>query len=146
MSILFSRQCEYALQAILYLALEQENKRTSIKELADRLDLPYHFVAKILQALRRKGLLISVKGSSGGFALGMPADEISLFRIVDAIDGPALVQDCVLGFPECTRDTPCSLHKKWTEIREQIYNTLAAKNVGEMAVEMKKPHYVSAKS
>jgi Rrf2 family iron-sulfur cluster assembly transcriptional regulator len=143
MSILFSRQCEYALQAVLYLALKPKGTNTSIKELTGRLDLPYHFVAKILQALRKKGLLASAKGPSGGFALGLPANEISLLRIVEAIDGVGLMQACVLGFPECTSDLPCSMHTTWAETRERIYNSLATKYVGEMATEMRKPNYVA---
>ena len=145
MSILFSRQCEYALQAILYLALKPTKTNTSIKELTERLDLPYHFVAKILQALRRKGLLISSKGPSGGFSLGLPANEISLLRIVEAIDGAGLMQGCILGFPECTSDLPCSMHNDWAKIREQIYNTLATMHVGDVSAEMKKPNYASVK-
>ena len=141
MSILFSRQCEYALQAILFLALKPENKTTSIKELTERLDLPYHFVAKILQALRRKGILLSVKGPAGGFTLGMSANEISFLRIVEAVDGTSLMNACVLGFPECTSDLPCSLHTAWAEIRERIYNTLASQYVGEMSAQMQKPQY-----
>jgi len=59
MSIIFSRQCEYALQAVLYLALKPQDELTSIRELTKKLEIPYHFVAKILQDLTKKGLLIS---------------------------------------------------------------------------------------
>lgn len=67
MSLIFSRQCEYALQAVLYLALRPEGEMTSIKEMTDKLGIPYHFLAKILQDLSKKGLLSSLKGPTGGF-------------------------------------------------------------------------------
>jgi len=51
MSVLFSRQCEYALQAAMYLALKPEGVMTSIRELTRRINIPYHFLAKILQSL-----------------------------------------------------------------------------------------------
>ena len=82
MSLIFSRQCEYALQAVMYLALRPQGKMTSIRELTGQLKIPYHFLAKILQHLTRKGLLTSLKGPTGGFALGMPAKDITLIARV----------------------------------------------------------------
>jgi Rrf2 family iron-sulfur cluster assembly transcriptional regulator len=141
MSIFFSRQCEYALQAVMYLALKAEGEWTSIKELTKKLNIPYHFLAKILQSLTYKGLLKSQKGPAGGFALGMPAKEITLFHIVEAIDGVDFTNKCVLGFPECSGKNPCAVHDKWGILREQIYAMLVSKNIAQMAKEMRKPEY-----
>ena len=135
MSVLFSRQCEYALQAVLYLALQPEGKKSSIKELSKRLKLPYHFLAKILQQLTRSGLLISLKGPTGGFCLAIPAEEITLFHIVDAVDGSSLFNSCVLGLPECGGKHPCPVHDRWGELREEIYAMLVRKNVAQLARE-----------
>jgi Rrf2 family iron-sulfur cluster assembly transcriptional regulator len=141
MSIIFSRQCEYALQAVLFLALNSDGKMISIRDLTKRLDIPYHFVAKILQDLTRKGLLTSHKGPSGGFSLSMPAKEITLLDIVNAIDGPGFLNNCVFGFPDCSGDKPCAAHDQWAKIRESIRKMLATKNILEMAGETKKPQY-----
>jgi len=143
MSIIFSRQCEYALQAVLYLALYSKNELTSIRELTTKLDIPYHFVAKILQDLTRKGLLISHKGPSGGFSLGKSANEITMLDIVEAIDGTAFMENCVFGFPECDSKKPCSVHNQWNSIRDNIHKMLATKNILEMAEATKKTQYVA---
>ena len=144
MSIIFSRQCEYALQAVLYLALKPAGEMTSIKELTRRLELPYHFVAKILQRLTRKGLLNSLKGPTGGFTLGMPARDITLFHIVEAIDGTDFTKTCVLGFPECSGKNPCAAHEKWGVLRDGIYGMLVEKNIAQMASETRKPVFRDA--
>jgi Rrf2 family protein len=141
MSLIFSRQCEYALQAVVYLALKPQGGMTSIKELTGRLDIPYHFLAKILQNLTRKGLLISLKGPTGGFSLGMNAKDITLFHIVEAVDGVDFTQKCVMGFPECSGKSPCAVHDNWAGLRDGIYSMLVSKNVAQMAAEMKKPEY-----
>ncbi|MBP1647146.1 MAG: putative transcriptional regulator [Bacteroidetes bacterium] len=146
MSLIFSRQCEYALQAVLYLALKPSGEMTPIKELAKALKIPYHFLGKILQDLTRKGLLSSHKGPTGGFALDMPSKEITLFHIVDAIDGADFTQTCVLGFPECSGKNPCSAHEKWSQLREGIYQMLVGRNIADMARAMKKPEYRQAVS
>jgi Rrf2 family iron-sulfur cluster assembly transcriptional regulator len=142
MSLIFSRQCEYALQAVVYLALKKEGERISIKDLTRRLDIPYHFLGKILQGLTRKGFLTSVKGPHGGFALAMPAEEITLFQIVEAIDGAGFSHNCVMGFPDCSGKNPCAVHETWSGVRESITMMLQVKNIGEMAKKMKKPEYL----
>ena len=141
MSLLFSKPCEYALQAVAFLALKPRGEMTSIKDLTERFEIPYHFLAKILQRLARKGLLVSLKGPRGGFALAMSPKEITLFHIVEAVDGLAFMNTCVLGFSECGGSHPCAVHEKWEATRGQIYAMLVNKNIEEIAREMKKPEY-----
>lgn len=143
MSLIFSRQCEYALQAVLYLALKPEGVKTSIKDLTDDLDIPYHFLAKILQDLTRKGLLVSQKGPSGGFALAVRPKDITLLSIIEAIDGIAFTKSCVLGFPECSGKNPCAVHEQWGALRDGIESMLVGKNIEQLASQMMKPEYRS---
>lgn len=146
MSIIFSRQCEYAIQGVLYLALKPRDEMTSIKELTTKLDIPYHFLGKILQRLAANGLLSSLKGPTGGFALGKPAKDITLFDVVAAIDGSDFTRNCVLGFAECSGKNPCSVHSMWGKMRDEIYQMLIAKNIAEMAKDMRKPEYRALQS
>ena len=141
MSLIFSRQCEYALQAVLYLALKEPGEWTSIKEITDRLKTPTHFLAKILQNLTKKNILISLKGPTGGFALAKPAEDIRLLEVVTAIDGNGLFEKCVMGFPECSSDYPCAVHEQWDELRSGLERLLANKGVAEVLQMMKKPEY-----
>ena len=103
MSVLFSRECEYALRPA--------DEFTPIKELTAKLDIPYHFLAKILQKLTRKGILFSLKGPTGGFRLADEPEKITLFQIVEVIDGNTLVTSCIMGFPECSGKNPCAVHE-----------------------------------
>ena len=141
MSVFFSRQCEYALQAVMYIALKPSDEMTSIRELAKTLEIPYHFLAKILQDLTRKGLLASLKGSAGGYMLAMPKETITAFHIVDAIDGSSFTSNCLMGFPACSDDYPCAAHKSWKQIREELEHMLKSTSIYEMAASMKKPQY-----
>ena len=141
MSVIFSRQCEYALQAVLYLALKPSGTMSSIKELTKVLKIPYHFLGKILQDLVYKGLLISQKGPNGGFALAHPSSEITLFHIVEAIDGLDFLNTCVMGFPECSGQNPCPMHSQWGGLRDNIHDMLVHKNIAEMALSSQKPQY-----
>ena len=149
MSIIFSRQCEYALQAVFFMALKKVDSTTSIRELTERLHTPYFFMAKILQDLSRKGLLTSYKGPTGGFTLAKAPKDITLIDIIDAIDGEGILNECVLGFPECSAENPCALHEHWAKSRDAMYDVLTKKTIAQMAAAMKKPEYskvVSSKS
>ena len=141
MSLLFSRQCEYALQAVVYLALKEEGERVSIKDMARKLHIPYHFLGKIMQDLTRKGLLVSEKGPRGGFGLAKPASDVTLFHIVDAIDGDDFTRTCAMGFPECSGKHPCAIHAQWESLREGVYAMLVNRSIEEIAKEMHKPGY-----
>lgn len=142
MSVIFSRRCEYALRAVLYLALKAEAEKTSIKELTRHIRIPSPFLAKILQDLAHKGLLVSSKGPRGGFALCRPAKDITLFNIVEAIDGDGLTRNCVLGFAECSTTDPCSMHNDWRTIREGVSSMLMSQDIAQMAKLMHKPEYL----
>ena len=141
MSLIFSRQCEYALQAVMYLAAQQPGEVVSIKELTKTLAIPYHFLGKILQNLTHTGILSSRKGHSGGFALALPAENITLLQIIEGIDGGAFMSSCLLGFEECSSPNPCALHKQWSHSREAIVSMLKNKNIAEMAQQTKKAQF-----
>ena len=142
MSILFSRQCEYALQAVSYLALQPKGTWTSIKELTDRLQIPYHFLGKILQDLAQKEILISRKGHDGGFALATSPEDMTLYSIIKAVDGTQFHHDCIMGFPECSGKHPCAVHAAWENSRNEIFLSFSSKSIAEMARSMNKPAYV----
>lgn len=141
MSLIFSRQCEYAIQALIYLAKKPPDQLTSIKEIAEQLSIPQHFLGKILQSLSLKGMLNSQKGLFGGFTLGNPAKNISLFNIVEAIDGESYRTECVLGFSDCSKGNPCPVHDKWKDLRDGIVDLMKKKTLEELANEIKKPGY-----
>ena len=67
MSVIFSRTCEYAIQSIIYLALQKGVRPVNIKEISAKLNIPSHFLAKILQNLTQDQLVVSFKGPGGGF-------------------------------------------------------------------------------
>ncbi len=145
MSVIFSRQCEYALQAVLYITAKGENRYTDIKEISQKLNIPHHFLAKILQNLSKSGMLRSQKGPSGGFALGTDPEDITLYNIVEVIDGDGFITECVLGLPSCGGDNPCPLHDRWGELRDDIYKMLADKTIGQLVEEIRERPSVSEK-
>src|SRR5258708_12058787 len=88
--MIYSRSAEYAIRSFVYLARIPDGKFAMARHIAEQEQIPAHFLAKILQELTRKGLLLSSKGPSGGFALRTPASQIRLLDPVEALTGPPL--------------------------------------------------------
>jgi len=124
MTVIFSKKCEYGLQAVLYLAAKEPDDVIRVDVIAEELKIPKEFVSKILQSLREHGIIESKKGKAGGFILAKHPSKIKLIDVVEAIDGLEVFNNCVLGFPNCTPDRPCAVHDKWGKLRTEAYNML----------------------
>lgn len=129
MTVIFSKKCELALQAVLFLSAQKDGKCFSALEISEELRIPKEFVSKILQSLTGGGIVASKKGKSGGFLLAKPAKDIKLVDIVEAVDGLEVFHKCVLGFPGCSVNKPCPVHNKWGALREETLKMLSDENL-----------------
>lgn len=117
---MLSKSCEYGLRASLYLASLDHDGYVSIGTISEDLDISFPFLTKIFQKLNDAGLLESQRGPKGGVALTKPAEDVSLYEIVVAIDGDDLFSECVLGLPNCGDAKPCPLHDEWADKRSDV--------------------------
>ncbi|MFA6979914.1 MAG: Rrf2 family transcriptional regulator [Ignavibacteriaceae bacterium] len=124
MAIIFSRKCELGIQAVLYLSSNEGRDVISSDEIAHELKIPKEFVSKILQELTASGIVSSKKGKMGGFSLAKKPNKIHLLDIVLAIDGSDVFSKCVLGFPHCSSETPCPMHKTWSQLIDETFKML----------------------
>jgi Rrf2 family transcriptional regulator, iron-sulfur cluster assembly transcription factor len=145
--MIYSRSAEYAIRAFVHLATVPDGKYAMVKNIAEQEDIPAHFLAKILQQLARKGLLRSSKGPTGGFALRMDPNEVTLLTIVEALDGLAPYQQCASGLSECSDDMPCSMHDSWIALRQRIMDYLGRNTIADLAkaLEQKKKTIAATK-
>lgn len=124
MTVFFSKTCELGLQAVLYLSAK-EKRIFNAEEVSIELKVPKEFVSKVLQILTSSGIVSSKKGKNGGFYLAKEPGQIRLIDIIEAIDGLDIFKSCVLGFPECSSETPCPVHEKWGKLRDEAYKMLS---------------------
>lgn len=109
-----SRSSEYAIRALTYLAQPQHGAGYYlVRDMARELAIPAAFLGKILQPLVARGILESQRGRGGGFRLHLPASEISLHRVVDAIETLDGKRACFLGQAECSDERACPMHTYW---------------------------------
>ncbi len=135
---MFSKSCKYAMRAVLFLALNSSpKKKLGVNQIAEELDVPKHFLAKILQQLSRNLLISSTKGPSGGFFLSEENLNTSLRKVVETIDGPEVFNSCILGLPVCSFENPCPLHFKAIEYRNGLLEVIEGNSIKELAIRVK---------
>lgn len=140
-SHVLSKSCQYALRAVVYIAANATPSHlTGAQEMADSLEIPKHFLSKILQQLTRNQLVSSTKGPNGGFYLSEENERTTIDRIVEIMDGPGLFKACVLGMPECSAVHPCPLHFQAVDYRDGLYHKLKRLTIQELADVVHKGH------
>ena len=127
----------YGLRAMIYIASIPREGYVSIKSLSDKLDISFHFLTKILQELTAAELMESMKGPKGGVRLSKSGKEIMLKEVVEAIDGPAIFTECVLGLPGCGSEKPCPMHDMWEGTRDEINDVFTSTSLQDMSKEGK---------
>ncbi|MCF6348804.1 MAG: Rrf2 family transcriptional regulator [Flavobacteriaceae bacterium] len=135
---MLSKSSAYAIRAVLYLSLySNEERKCSPKEIADIINIPAPFLAKILQVLAKNRLISSTKGRNGGFYLTEKNRLNSLISIVDCIDGLDKFQECLLGLPICSNVYPCPIHHAISPIRKKLIEELTFKTIDDLTQEIK---------
>jgi len=134
---MFSRACEYAIRAALYISIKSiDGSKLGIKEIAKEIDSPEPFTAKILQTLSREGIISSAKGPNGGFYLDPKAKPIPLSQIVEAIDGGSILHSCALGLKECSDVFPCPIHADIKPFKERLRQVMNKKTLQQLAKDL----------
>ena len=121
-----TRQADYAVRAVLYLARLGPEQRAATSQIAQEQQIPPSFLAKIVSQLSVAGLLQTSRGARGGVSLARSPEQISLLEVVEAIDGPILLNECVSENGACTFGDDCPIGPIWCEAQAELVERLKA--------------------
>lgn len=128
-----SKATVYGLRALVYMASERERTGyVSIGEIAEKLNISFHFLTKTFQTLTQHGILESYRGPNGGVALAKPADQLFLTDIVHVLEGADFFDKCLLGLPGCGVEAPCPVHDFWKVAKEAMKNEFDNTSLAEL--------------
>jgi Rrf2 family protein len=119
-----TRQADYALRAMLYLARLEPQERAPTSKIAKEKEIPSSFLAKIISQLSIAGLINTSRGAGGGVSLARKPDEISLLDVVEAIDGPITLNECTRDPSICLFGDSCPIHEVWCETQMEMVRKL----------------------
>jgi Rrf2 family protein len=123
-----TRQADYAARAVLHLARVGNNGNVSTGYIAKKQNIPPAFLPKIVSQLSIAGILRTSRGARGGIRLAREPKNISLLEVIEAIDGPIQLNECVRGEGECLFEESCSMRAVWGDIQDEMVAKLRNTN------------------
>lgn len=124
----FTAKTEYGVRAILDIALNAQEDPTQVKEIAQRQAIPERFLEQVMTALRKGGLVESLRGAQGGYLLAKPPSEITLADIIGALEGPMILMECLSRdqnlSQRCEQIDLCVVRDVWKGVQSSIVEAL----------------------
>lgn len=129
-----NRRADYGVRVVLALARRPEGVQLPTLVVQDEMQIPRAFLQQIVAALSRAGILLTTTGPKGGLKLARPAADISLRDIVEALEGPILVSECLCGPDVCPLGPNCPVRSRWGGLQGLILRELERTSIAAMAV------------
>jgi Rrf2 family protein len=136
-----SRRTDYAIRLIAAL-LQNGDQPLSVREAATKQDVPYAFARSIQHDLVRSGILTSLRGAQGGMLLAIDPRELTLYRLIEVVQGPVSVAICATDKDWCAREKGCMFHKVWDEVNGILKDYLTSVTIKEL-IEGEQAHLTS---
>lgn len=127
-----SRLTDYGVVLLAHLAASEPGTTHNARQLAGEARLPAPVVSKILKALTHAGLLVSYRGTKGGYGLAREPERISVAEIVAALEGPIAVTECSIGPGSCDHEVSCVVRSPWMRINQAISEVLDRVTLAEL--------------
>lgn len=122
---IIKQNADYALRAMAFLANQYEKGVVSTRLISEECDISYQFACKIMQRLNNAKLVGSTMGPKGGFMLRRDPKKISLLEVIESLQGPLIVNTCMLGPKACKRQETCTVCDKVIELQKSIIKSLS---------------------
>lgn len=119
------RKTDYGIRALAHMALGDSDRRVyGARDIAEARDVPEVYMQKVLHSLAEAGIVQSHRGVFGGFSLVKEPSEITLFSLMEALQGPVAINKCVLGQDLCPREKKCIVRNRWEGIQGDLVKFL----------------------
>ncbi|MCP2520924.1 Rrf2 family transcriptional regulator [SCandidatus Aminicenantes bacterium Aminicenantia_JdfR_composite] len=136
--IKISTKGRYGTRAIIDLAIHYSNRPVLLKDVAKREEIPIRYLEQIVIPLKVAGLVKSVRGAKGGYKLARAPEEIKLSEVINALEGPCCLVECVSDPDYCDRIEICPAHEVWkiaTENLRKLFDSITIKDLVRIAKE-----------
>ncbi len=127
-----STKSRYALRAMMELAMREGTGPVQLREIARAQHISAKYLEQLAIPLNHAGLVLTERGPSGGYRLARPASMITALDVVEAVEGPLHLLDCLARGQACDRSTACAARQLWGEVEEAISVTLSRKTLDDL--------------
>ena len=121
-----TQEGDYALRVVLFLYEHSNGERVEAKIISEHENIPLRFLLKLLRKLAGAGIVKSYRGTGGGYAIEKPPSQVSLREVIEAIEGPIVVNKCLADEEMCNlkRAQTCEIHKALDRIQTKLIDEL----------------------
>ena len=124
---------DYGVVIMAQIANEQMEKTHTARDLAESTKIPLPTVTALLKKISNSGFLNSKQGAMGGYALSMTPDKISIYGLIEALEGPVAITECSTeGTCDCELLASCETQKPWQKINDTVKNALEGISLNQM--------------
>lgn len=130
-----STKARYGVRAMVRLVLSQKEGPVQLSTIAEKEGVSEKYLEHLFRQLKASGLVLSQRGVHGGYVLARPAEKITLYDIVKALEGSLAPVDCLNQTSLCNRSPFCAARQVWGGLQERIESYLKSKTLSELAQE-----------
>jgi Rrf2 family protein len=127
-----TKKAEYGLQLMVYLADKYDQGNIPLKQISKAKDLPYRFLSQIAAELKKSGLLDSKEGLGGGYFLTRSPQEISVAEILETLEGPIELVECLKREASCPWAEACGQKQMFEQMKGKLKNIIGAHSLGDL--------------
>ena len=120
-----STKGRYGVKAMVDLAIHYDDKPVSIKVISKRQNISDYYLEQLFSSLRKAKLIRSIRGAQGGYVLNKNPEDITIAQIMDVLEGPIEISDCLEGV-ECYNADECATRHLWQKIKTSIDSVLCS--------------------
>ena len=128
-----SKLTDYGIVLLAHVARDPSGQLHSARDLAERARLPLPTVSKLLKAFVGAGILVSHRGTRGGYALARPPEQVTVSEIIASVEGPIAITECGSGAGQCGLESGCATRSNWGRISRTVQSALEALTLADMA-------------
>ena len=133
-----STKGRYGLRILMDLAIHQSEKPRLIRDIAKSQQISEKYISRLVIALRKAGLIRSVRGVNGGFHIAMKPEEITLLDVIEVMEGPLSIVDCVKAPKRCAMHENCAPREIWCKLNEDIRGLMRQTTLADILVAYEK--------
>ena len=115
-----STKGRYGLRILMDLAIHQSDKPRLIRDIAKSQQISEKYISRLVIALRKAGVVRSVRGVNGGFHIAMKPEDITLLDVIEVMEGPISIVDCVSAPKKCVHNANCAPREVWCKLNDDI--------------------------
>lgn len=136
-----TRQSDYGVRAVLHLSGLPYGEVVQTREIAAREDIPRKYLPSIIRTLARAGIIRTLRGNQGGVMLARPPEEITLREVIEAIEGPIILVQCLREPGQCSRQHEC----RFLSVCEEVQGMMIGQLEGTTFADLTSGTYVEAR-